>query len=164
MDLEEDSSAGYVGLETLRGRDFPGIRQFSIFSPNRVGQLQSLIRIVEEAHIQVCALAIAESAECAVIRLVLSTPDHAAELLRLNGFAFCEVEMLVVELPSSDYPIAAICSTLLKAEINVHYCYPMMLRPLGRPALAFYIDDHQAGVRVLEREGLRLLTEADLEG
>lgn len=150
-------------LQTMRGRDYPGIRQFSIFSPNKVGQLQHLSRVIELAQIRVCALTISDSAECAIIRLVVNEPDRAADLLRLNRYEFCEVDLLVVELPNNPSPIMSICSVLLQAEINIHYGYPLLIRPHDRPALAVHIDDHEMGARILEREGMTVLTEADLE-
>lgn len=153
----------FGGMTTARGRDYPSIRQFSIFSPNKVGQLQHLSKVIEEAELKVCALSISDSAECAIIRLVVSHPERAFEILQSNGYAFCEVDLLVVELPKKRSPIWLICSTLLQAEINIHYSFPLMIRPHGRPALAFYVDDHEMGARILARAGFTVLTEDDLE-
>src|SRR5688572_728764 len=69
------------GLGTLRGRDYPGVRQFSIFSPNRLGQLQNLTKLVESHDLRICALSVADSADCAIIRLVVSEPERCYELL-----------------------------------------------------------------------------------
>lgn len=150
-------------VSVARGRDYPSIRQFSIFSPNKVGQLQTLSRTVENANLRVCALSISDSAECAIIRLVVTQPERAVEILNHHGYAFCEVDLLVVELPLTRSPIWAICSTLLQAEINIHYSFPLLVRPHGRPALAFYVDDHESAAGVLSKEGFTVLTEDDLE-
>lgn len=158
-----DSGQERGDIGTLRGRDYPSIRQFSIFSPNKVGQLQHLTGVIESHQMRVCALSISDSAECAIIRLVVSDPERAVEVLRLSGYEFCEVDLLVVELPYHDEPILSICSVLLRAEINIHYCFPLLIRPHGRPALAFYVDDHDAGARVLRHAGFTVLTEGDLE-
>lgn len=168
LDAPTDDSGGggggqAVAFQTSRGRDYPSIRQFSIFAPNKVGQLLTLIRLVETAKLRVLALSIVESAECAIIRLVVTRPENAYELLTHAGYRFCEVDLLVVELPNRDQPILAICSTLLRAEVNIQYAYPLMVRPYGRPALAFYVDDLESAAGVLDSEGFIVLTEADLE-
>lgn len=152
-----------TNLGVLRGRDYPSIRQFSIFSPNKVGQLLTLIRVVETARLRVCALSVIDSADCAIIRLVVSQPERAFEVLKLGGFEFCEVDLLVVELPDEEQPIFAICTTLLRAELNIHYCFPLLVRPYGKPALAFYVEDHETAAGVLAAEGFTILSEADLE-
>jgi hypothetical protein len=165
-DIPGDGSTGggeAVAIHTSRGRDYPSIRQYSIFAPNKVGQLQTLIRLVESARLRVLALSIVDSAECSIIRLVINKPESAYELLTQAGYRFCEVDLLVVELPSRDQPILAICSSLLKAEVNIQYAYPLMVRPYGRPALAFYVDDLEVAANVLDAEGFIVLTEHDME-
>lgn len=150
-------------IGTLRGRDYPSIRQFSIFSPNKVGQLLHLIRTIESHKLRVCALSISDSAECAIIRIVITQPERAYEILKQCGYTFCEVDLLVVELPNQPQPVLAICSTLLQAEINVNYCFPLLVSPYGRHALGFSVDDHELASSVLDNAGFVVLTEADLE-
>lgn len=152
-----------TGTRTMRGRDYPAIRQFSIFSPNKLGELNNLMRIIENANLRVCALAVADSADCSIIRLVVSQPERAFEILEQGGYRFCEVDLLVVELPSRTHPMGAICSTLLRAEINIHYCFPLMVRPYDRPALAFSVDNVETASQVLDSEGFIVLTEQDLQ-
>ncbi len=41
MSIGDDSGTAY---ETMRGRDFPAIRQFTIFLENRVGQLLEVVK------------------------------------------------------------------------------------------------------------------------
>lgn len=147
---------------TLRGRDYPSVRQFSIFSPNRVGQLLGLSNLMETSRLRVHAISIAESSDCAIIRLVVSEPERAYELLTAAGYSFCEVDLLIVELPDRSHPIGAICSQLLHAEINIHYSYPMLIQPRGRPALAFCIENLETASKVLTAHGFTLLTENDL--
>ena len=49
--------------------------------------------------------------------------------------------LLVVELQKkSKQPLIDICSALLAAEINIHYAYPLLVRPRA-PSLALYVDD-----------------------
>jgi hypothetical protein len=143
-----------IDFGVLRGRDYPSIRQFSIFSPNVVGRLLTLMREVETAKLRVYALSVVDSAD---------QPERAVEVLKQGGFEFCEVDLLVVELPQQPQPVVAICSTLLQAEINIHYSYPLLTSPYGRSALAFYVDEHELAAKVLDAAGFIVLTENDLE-
>jgi hypothetical protein len=149
-------------LDTARGRDYPSIRQFSIFSPNRLGQLLNLTRLIESARLRVCALSVADSADCAIIRLVASDPERAFEVLKQGGYEFCEIDLLVVALPDKEKPVLSICSTLLSAEIDIHYCFPLLVQPYGRSALAFHVSDHELAAQVLALRDFVILTENDL--
>lgn len=155
---------GGTELSTMRGRDYPGVRQFSIFLENRVGALLDLVRRVEASGNRIVAMSVVDSADCAVIRLILSDPERAAETFRLAKLAFFECNLLLVQLPAGNAPVGKICKALLAAEINIHYAYPLMIGSAShRPVLAIHVDDQDTGSQTLQREGFAVLSESDLE-
>jgi hypothetical protein len=148
--------------ENGAGFEFTRIRQFTVFLENRVGRLQNLLRSFEESAGRICGLSIEESADSALIRIICSEPDLGREALRTGGFSFSESDLLAVELPRrSRHPLIAICTALLAAEINIHYCYPLLHRPHG-PALALYVEDPTLAAQLLIRKGFTLIGESDL--
>jgi hypothetical protein len=156
---------GGTELETIRGRDWPGVRQFSIFLENRVGALLDLVRRLEASGNRIVALSVIESADCAVVRVILSDPDRAGETLRLAQRPFLECDLLLVELPPGSGPVGQVCKALLAAEINIHYVYPVMVGTAAthRPVLAIHVDDHETSSRTLQGQGFTVLSERDLE-
>ena len=154
--LPPQTEAG-AGFEPTR------VRQFTIFLENRVGRLGQLVRALEESESKVVALSIEESADNALVRLICSEPDHSRQVLRDVGFSFSESELLAVELPRrTRHPLLSICSALLAAEINIHYVYPLLLRPRG-PAIALYVEDPTLAAQLLIRKGFTLIGESDLK-
>lgn len=144
-----------AGFESTR------VRQFTIFLENRVGKLQMLVRALEESDRKIVALSIEESADSALVRLICAEPDASREILREAGFSFSESDLLAVELPKrSRQPLIAICAALLTAEINIHYVYPLLVRPRG-PVLALYVEDPTLAAQILIRKGFTLIGESD---
>ena len=144
------------------GFELTRIRQFTVFLENRVGRLQNLLRSFEEHAGKICGLSIEESADSALIRIICSEPDLGRDALKAGGFSFSESDLLAVELPKrSRHPLIAICTALLAAEINIHYCYPLLHRPHG-PALALYVEDPTLAAQLLIRKGFTLIGESDL--
>ena len=144
------------------GFELTRVRQFTIFLENRVGRLSMLVRGLEEGEIKIAAISIEESADSALVRMICSEPDRTRDVLRASGFSFSESELLAVELPRRNkHPLIAICSALLAAEINIHYAYPLMIRPRG-PALALYVEDPTLAAQLLIRKGFTLIGESDL--
>ena len=86
--------------QTEHGAGFepPRVRQFTIFLENRVGRLQSLVRVLEQGADPIRALSVEESADAALVRLICADSDLARETLRKAGFYFTESELLAVEL------------------------------------------------------------------
>lgn len=151
--------------QTQDGAGFERTRvpQFTIFLENRVGRLNALVRLLEEHVGVINALSIEESADSALVRVICSDPEGGREALKMGGFSFSETDVLAVELPrGSAKPLVAICTALLSAEINIHYVYPLLMRPRG-PALALYVDDPTLAAQILIRKGFTLVGESDLK-
>lgn len=157
----DDSGAG-VDLETMRGRDWPSVRQFNVFVANRLGGLADVIRRFETTDIHIVSLTVVDSADCAIIRLVLSNPERAKEIFEQANLPVTETDLLVVKVPDEAQPLLQICKALLAVELNIHYAYPLLLGPSGASALALYVEDHEMAAQTLERKGFRLYTEKDL--
>lgn len=155
---------GNVGdLSTMRGRNYPTIRQFTVFLENRVGQLLEVVRRFEGSKVRIVALSIADSTECAVVRFLLSHPEQGREILERAGLALIESDLIGVELPTTQQPLLQICTALLQAEINITQVYPLLVRPNGRPAVALMVDNIEMAMETLDSKRFTMITEADLQ-
>lgn len=151
-------------FETMRGREFPAIRQFTIFLENRVGQLLEVVRRFEGTGIRIVALSINDAAECAFVRFLISDADRGREILERSGLAIIETDLVGVELPEGPQPFLRVCTALLQAELNIVQAYPLIVRPHGKPAVAIMVDGIEMAMKTLTDKGFRIITEADLEG
>jgi hypothetical protein len=147
---------------TMRGRNYPAIRQFTVFLENRVGQLLEVVRRFEGSRVHIVALSITDSAECAFVRFLLSHPEQGREILERAGLALIETDLIGVELPDSSQPLLEVCTALLQAEVNIIQAYPILVRPHGRPAVALMVDNIEMGQETLASKGFNMITENDL--
>src|SRR5271165_4612204 len=99
----EDSGSA-VNFQTMRGRDWPSVRQFNVFVANRLGGLAHVIRQFESTDIRIVSLTVVDSADCAIIRLVLSDPERAKEVFERAKLPVTESDLLVVRLPEHSHP------------------------------------------------------------
>lgn len=157
----EDSGTS-TPYETARGRDWPSVRQFNVFVENRVGNLLHVVRRFETTDVKIVSLTVVDSADCAIIRMVLSDPERALEIFERARLPVTETNLLVVQLPDGDQPLLDICKALLGAEISIHYAYPLLIGPRGCAALALHVEDHETAAATLSRIGFTLFTENDL--
>jgi hypothetical protein len=156
----EDSGAA-IGYSTARGRDYPSVRQFNVFLENRLGALLELVRRFETSDNRIVSLTVVDSADCAIIRMVLSDPERALETFQQGKIPITESDLLVVQLPDGEQPLLQICKALLSAELSIHYAYPLLVGPHGSAAIALHVEDHETAARTLERKGFVLFTESD---
>jgi hypothetical protein len=148
---DSEQGAG-VGFATARGRNWPTLRQFTVFLENRVGQLLEVVRRFDGSRVRIVALSINDSGECAFVRFLLSHPEPGRE-----------IDLIGVELPDGSQPLLRICTALLQAEVNIIQAYPILVRPRGRPAVALMVDNTEMGLETLGTKGFTMITEGDLD-
>jgi hypothetical protein len=157
-----ESGGSEVEFETLHGRNWPSVTQYSVFLENRVGELLEVVRAFQGSKVKIVGLSISDSADCCIIRLILSHPEQGREILNLNNLPFAENELLAIELHGGGQSLGDLCSALLQAEINIHYAYPLIVHPHGRSALAMHVDNLEQAGATLRDKGFEILCEADL--
>jgi hypothetical protein len=159
MSIGEGTGTGY---STMRGRNYPSIRQFTVFLENRVGQLLEVVRRFEGSRVRIVALSITDSAECAFVRFLLSHPEQGREILERAGLALIESDLIGVELRPGPQPLLQICTALLQAEVNIIQAYPLLVRPRGNPAVALMVDNIEMGLETLAAKNFVMISENDL--
>ena len=157
-----DQAAG-VDFATMRGRNYPAIRQFTVFLENTVGKLLEVIRRFEGSRVKIVALSITDTSECAFVRFLLSHPEQGREILERSGLAIVESDLIGIELPDAPQPLLEICTAMLQAEVNIVQAYPLLVRPHGHAAVALMVDNIALAQETLSAKGFSMLTEADLQ-
>ncbi len=151
-----------VGSSTMRGRNYPVIRQFTVFLENRVGKLLEVLRRFEGSRVKIVALSISDSSETALVRFLFSHPEQGREILERAGLAIIESDLLGIELPDSPQPLLEICTALLQAEVNIVQAYPLLHRPRDRAAVALMVDNIEMAQETLATRNFIMLAENDL--
>ena len=85
-----------VGYSTARGRDWPSVRQFNVFVENRLGGLLNVVRRFETSDNRIVSLTVVDSADCAIIRMVLKDPERALEVFKQANLPVTESDLLEI--------------------------------------------------------------------
>lgn len=147
--------------QTKRGHEEPLCCQFSIFLANRVGQLQELLEEFAQQEVDVLGMSVVDSTDWAVVRTVFSDPNKARAILERREFPFTVSHVLLVVMPSSE-TLRDVCDILLRAELNIHFAYPLVYRVENQPIMVLHVDDHILAAHALTRRGYELVGEEDL--
>lgn len=150
-----------VSPETTQNFAPPTVTQFSVFLTNKVGKLLDLVEIFDESPAQICALSVHEASDHAVVRVITNNAAITRSLLRDERLPFSEHDVLVIEL-SKGHTLTSLCLSLLGAELNIAFAYPLMLRPNGTPTIAMAVDDLTLAGQILRRKNFRLFGEHDI--
>jgi hypothetical protein len=138
------------------------VKQLSVFLHNQVGALLSLVKLLHDNKVEVLGFSVQDSVEMTLVRLVVTDPDSAQQVLLQHGHSCAAKTIVVVELTEGANDLGHALSALLAAEINIHHSYPLMTRPSGHALLALYLDDPEVGGESLSKCGYKVLSQGDL--
>ena len=137
------------------------VSQFSIFTENKVGKFSDLARAFSRKSIHILALTTLDTTDIGILRIVVDDPDAARELLKSQGTAFSESPILAVEI-AGEHDVEGVLMALLEAEVNIHYMYSFISRPMGRSALAMSIEDLDIAMDILGVRNHKVLIQRDI--
>ena len=148
--------------QTTQKFDGPRVRQFSVFLKNKVGALLEVVRLLNIHTVDVVGLSVQDSTDSSIVRLIVSDPEMVESLFKENEIAFGVCEMVVVEMEEVATDLSKLLASLLAAEVNIFFSYPLLTRPNRRAALALHVEDHECAASVLGGDGFALLSQADI--
>ena len=137
------------------------VKQFSVFIPNRVGQLYDLTALLARGNVHIMAMTTLDTTDCAIDRLIVDDPDRARELMAANNFFFTECEVVAVEI-NNESQLSAALGALITVEVNIHYAYSFLMRPRGKSALVLSVEDNDLAASALNTRGFKVLTQRDI--
>ncbi len=121
-----------------------------------------IVKLLNTHNTHVIALSVSESTDSAIARVMVSDPETVEQLFLQNAIPFGICEMVVVELREVATELPKLLAALLMAEVNLHFTYPLLTRPHGMAAIALHVDDAECATSVLQGQGFKLLSQADI--
>jgi len=124
--------------------------QFSIFLANKPGVLSRIFRELGRAKINIDAIAMMDSTEHGVLRMIVDDPAGGRSVLRSINIPYNETEVLAVTLPNRPGAAADFCERLSEAHINVGYMYCTGGAAGGKSVVVMKVPDIKKAAKVLE--------------
>ena len=133
------------------------VEQISVFLENKSGRLSEVTAILAEAQVNIRALALADTSDFGVLRLIVDDKDKAIGTLKDNGFTVGKTEVLAVEVEDRPGGLNTILNILKTNGINVEYMYAYVRHTGQNAVMIFRFDNIAAAIEVLSAEGITVL-------
>jgi len=98
-------------------------KQVSIFLENRSGRLNEVINILGKAEINISAFTIADTSDFGILRLIVSDPDKAIEILKQNQFSAQTTDVVLVKTANQPGALVKLLGLLNSEGIFIEYMY-----------------------------------------
>jgi hypothetical protein len=133
------------------------VEQISIFIENKSGRLAEVTRILGDAGINIRALALADTSDFGILRLIVNDVETAKKVLKEKGFTVSKTEVIAVEVPDRPGGLSAILQALDTERINVEYMYAFVERCGGNAVIIFRFDETDRAITALKGNGFNIL-------
>ena len=133
------------------------VEQISVFIENKTGRLSEVTAILSEAGINIRALALADTSDFGVLRLIVDNIELANNVLKENGFTVGRTEVVAAEVEDRPGGLNAILDALMAESINVEYMYAFVKHAGGAAVMIFRFDDPDAAIDVLKANGIKVI-------
>ena len=138
------------------------VRQISVFMENNVGPLAEITTLLAQHQINMRALSVAETQDFGILRIIVEEPEKAEQVLKDNQIIFRESSVLAVLMEDRPGSMAAVVDLLAQAGIPVEYAYAFITRQADNACLILKVKEDEAAEALLEKEGVRSLSEQEL--
>ncbi len=138
------------------------IRQLSVFVENKPGSLMEVTSRLNEAHVNIRAVASFDTPEFGILRLVVDQPEEAKAYLTSKGFVVRIHQVIGAELEDKKGNLNLMLEILADSGISINYIYSFVIRDGRAPVMVVSTDDFDKAKKALADAGVKMVEEADL--
>lgn len=139
------------------------LNQLSVFIENREGRLSDVLEALKEGKINIISLSLADTSDYGLLRMIVSDPKKAKEVLRDKGFSAMLTEVLAIKLSHQVGQLQVLLEEVCKAGINIEYMYALETGT-DDASIVFKTSDLEKAAAILENTGVELIKSKELEG
>jgi hypothetical protein len=133
------------------------VEQISVFLENKPRALAEVTRTLGEAGVNIRALALADTKDFGILRIIVNDNEKAREILGKKGLTVRKTEVVAVEVPDRPGGLADIMQILGDADINVEYLYAFVQQSGENAIIIFRFDETDRAIKVLSEKGVKIL-------
>ena len=138
------------------------IHQISVFLENRTGQLAEITRLLADAHVDIRAISIAETADYGLARLIVDDSYKASSILLQHGDILSMTPVWAVEVPDSPGGLADLLGVLAENHIDVEYMYSLFTHCAGNAYMVLRISDEEKFASAMGAHGIKVVGAEEL--
>lgn len=143
------------GLEVL-------IKQLSVFVENKKGHLSAVTTELEKENIDIRAIAVFDTTEFGILRLVVDDPNKALDVLNSRGYVARVSKVLGVDPEDKPGGLNHILNILDENDISIEYIYSFVIRKKDRPLMIFKVSNQEKAIEALQKNDIKLILKEEI--
>ena len=138
------------------------IKQISVYSENKPGQLSAICRALAEADVNITTLSLADTSDFGIVRLIVDDHEKAKAVLSEKGHLVNVKDVLAVCVPDRPGGMAEVMQVLDAAGADIEYSYAFAFHKGEKAVLVFRFADGDLAETALAQAGVAMLDEKEI--
>ena len=136
------------------------VHQLSVFLENKSGRLTEVLETLGSENIRVTALSVADTSEFGILRMIVSDPARAKELLKNRQFTVNITEVISIMVPNEAKYYAMVLRILSDQDISIEYTYAFSVGE--KSVIILRCSDTETAIKALKDHEMELIKASDL--
>lgn len=136
------------------------IHQLSVFLENKSGRLTEVLETLGSENIKITALSVADTSEFGILRMIVSDPARARELLKNRSFTVNLTEVISIMAPNEAKYYAMVLKILSDLNISIEYTYAFSVGE--KSVIILRCSNPEEAIEALKTHELELVRSSDL--
>lgn len=132
------------------------LKQVSIYAENKKGAMRNITEALADQGINILGSVNNDSAEFGIVRMIVTEPELAKEILEGKGYLVKLSNVLGVEVADEVGNLNKLLIALQESNININYIYLSFNRESAKPVMVFHTDDCEGVEKCLIGKGFRM--------
>lgn len=134
------------------------VKQISLFLENKSGRLQEVMETLSNNQINIRALSIADTTDFGILRLIVTEPKVAYDILKKQGFTVSATDVIAVKVDDEPGGLARALKALEDSGINIEYVYAFVEKSADKALVVFRVEEIERAIELLNTNGINTLS------
>jgi hypothetical protein len=144
-------------MNFLKGESSMLIKQISVFVENKSGRLAEVTRALGDQEIDLIAISISDTTDFGILRLIVSDPGLAEDVLKEVGFTVKTTDVIAVSVIDRPGGLAVALSILAENSIGIEYMYAVGKETDGAVVI-MHVENNDRAIKILRDNSINVLS------
>jgi len=136
------------------------VHQLSVFLENKSGRLTEVLDALGAQSIKITALSVADTSEFGILRMIVSDPVKAKEVLKSHQFTVNLTDVISIMAPNEAKYYAMVLKVLSDLDISIEYTYAFSIGE--KSVIILRCSNSEAAIKALKEHEMELIKASDL--
>lgn len=140
------------------------VKQISVFVENKPGKIADILKVLGDNNIDIGALALADTTDFGILRMIVNDADVAKKLLRDVGFVVKTTDVIAVSMEDRAGGLAEVLDVVKAGDNTIEYMYAFATREAASAMAVLKVSNPEMALEALKNAGVKIASKLAIFG